>query len=325
MAGSRNKPVNNPVMEVVAECLQRNVLPKQTLAIGLSGGLDSMVLLHSAVAAMEKLDITLSAIHVHHGLSRNADKWAEHCISTCADWNLPLAIKRVDVPRDSGRGIEDAARRERHRSLSETAVDWIALAHHADDQAETLLLNLFRGAGLMGAAAMPERNGKLLRPLLFLPRSQLLTYAREHSLKWIEDESNQDVAYTRNYIRHQIFPALSERFPTAGTQLAAATRRFAEAQGLLEELARLDLGNQPPAFPLPLNAVRAISEVRTKNLLRVLLVMHGVQAPDERNLNEFVRQLQTAAPDRHPRLKLPDYELWVAKGALHFKTIAMEL
>jgi tRNA(Ile)-lysidine synthase len=236
--------------------------------------------------------------------------------------DIPLAILHVDVPRSTGEGVEAAARRVRHRALADHAADWILLAHHADDQAETVLHNLLRGAGVRGAAAMPESRGRILRPLLGLAREELFAYARSHELVWIEDESNTDSHYTRNFLRHEILPLITSRFPRAGEQLAAAASRFSEADTLLEDLALLDLGDNPPEFPLPLGLLRKLPDARARNLLRAMLTRHQVQPPDERRMNEFVRQLLTAGNDRHPRIDLERYTLWCEAGRLHFKGLA---
>jgi len=287
--------------------------------VGFSGGLDSTVLLHAASRLATDAALDLSALHVHHGLSAHADAWAEFCTNLCQELGIPLKLLRVDVPRSTGEGPEAAARAVRHKALADDFADWILLAHHADDQAETVLHNLLRGAGVRGAAAMPESRGRVLRPLLGLARTTLLAYARSRRLAWIEDESNADRRYTRNFLRHEILPLVASRFPRAGEQLAAAAARFSEADSLLEDLATLDLGDNSPEFPLPLSLFRALPDTRARNLLRAMLTWHHAQPPDGRRMNEFVRQLQTAGNDRHPRLDLARYTLWCEAGGLHFK------
>ena len=225
------------------------------------------------------------------------------------------------MPLGTGKGIEAAARGVRHKALADHPADWILLAHHADDQAETVLHNLLRGTGVRGAAAMPESRGRVLRPLLGLSRDVLLGYAQSNRLVWIEDESNSDRRYTRNFLRHQILPLIAARFPRAGEQLAAAASRFSEVDSLLEDLASLDLQDNSPEFPLPLRLFRELPDARARNLLRAMLAWHMVQPPDERRLNEFVRQLQTAGNDRHPRIDLARYTLWCEAGRLHFKNL----
>lgn len=305
-------------MRAVAACLSRHVAPAATVVVGFSGGLDSTVLLHAASRLAREAGFRISARHVHHGLSPNADAWAESCERFCAAWGIPLAVVRVDVPAPGGEGLEAAARKVRHKAFADDPADWVLLAHHADDQAETLLHNLLRGTGLRGAAAMAEANGRLLRPLLPLPRSALLAYANSQDLTWVQDESNADQRYTRNFLRSRVLPMFTERFPLASVQLAAAARRFGEAESLLDDLAGLDLGASPPRFPLPLHVFRDLPDARARNLLRALLGWHKVQPPDEPRLKEFVRQLRTAGNDRHPRIDLGSYSLWCEAGSLRF-------
>jgi len=306
-------------LQAVAACFSRYVRQNQSLVVGFSGGLDSTVLLHAAKRLSAGTNHYLSAAHIHHGLSASADVWADSCAKACQVLDIPLTVHRVDVPRRSGEGIEAAARRVRHTAFEAHPADWILLAHHADDQAETVLHNLLRGAGVRGAAAMPEARGRQLRPLLGLERAALLAYANLHQLVWIEDESNADTRYTRNFLRREILPSIASRFPRASEHLAAVARRFGEADSLLDDLARLDLGGSPPEFPLPLNLFREIPGPRARNLLRAMLKWHHVQPPDEPRLIEFVRQLQTANSDRHPSIDLARYSLWCEAGKLHFK------
>lgn len=319
MADSRNNPSTDPVLQAVSACISRHTVQGESVAVGYSGGLDSTVLLHATSRLVREASLGLSALHVHHGLSPHADSWAESCAEVCGRLGIEFTVKRVDVPTRSGEGLEAAARRLRHQALLDLPVDWLLLAHHADDQAETIMHNLLRGAGVRGAAAMPESRGRLLRPLLGLRRAVLLDYAETHELQWVDDESNADLRYTRNFIRRAIFPTLVSRFPRATEQFGAAANHFSEANSLLDELAVLDLGSNGPAFPLPLMLFRQLSDARARNLLRALLGWHQVQPPDERRLNEFVRQLRTAALDRRPRIDLAGYSLWCEARCLHFR------
>ncbi|NJD33697.1 MAG: tRNA lysidine(34) synthetase TilS [Betaproteobacteria bacterium] len=319
MADSRNKLSTEAVGHAVAACLSRHSKPGDTVTVGFSGGLDSTVLLHATNRLVGDASLGLSACHVHHGLSPCADAWAESCRKFCSSLGIPITVLRVEVPARSGEGMEAAARRMRHKALSDQPADWVLIAHHADDQAETILHNLLRGTGVRGAAAMPESRGRVLRPLLGLGRAILLEYASAHHLTWIEDESNVDLRYTRNFLRREIIPAIASRFPRASEQLAAAARHFSEADSLLDDLATMDLGVSRPEFPLQLALFRQLSDARARNLLRAMLGWHKAQPPDERRLREFVRQLRTAGTDRHPRLDLLRYSLWCEGGRLHFR------
>ena len=296
MGATRKSLSTDAVAVAVDDCLARHVGKGDQVAVALSGGLDSVVLLH----ALNALGRQVSAVHVHHGLSRNADRWAVFCREICQAWAVPFSLYRVEVERGSGDGLEAAARRARHACYRDVPADWIGLAHHRDDRAETMLFNILRGAGVQGAGAMPERNGRLLRPMLDLGRSEIAAYAQSRGLRWIEDESNRDLRFSRNFLRHDVLPAIGQRFPAAGKRLARAAARFAEAASLLDDLAELDLGDHPPAFPLSLELLQQLPEPRARNILRFLLARHQIGIPSEQRLTEALRQFMTAAADRHP-------------------------
>ncbi len=298
MAVSRKSPSTEQVLAAVGDCLDRHVGADDRLVVGLSGGIDSVVLLHAA----KQRSRTVGAVHVHHGLSPSADTWARFCRDLCHEWNVSLRVDRVNVDRNSTDGLEGAARRERHDVYKSAAADWILLGHHRGDRAETLLFNLLRGAGIRGAGAMPERNGRLLRPLLEVGRVDIEAYAKAHGLNWMDDHSNADTRFSRNFLRHTIIPALSRRFPAAEQRLAAAAARFAEAADLLDELARLDLGSREDSFPIDVECLTQLSEPRARNLLRYLLARHGVGIPSEERLSEALRQFIEAGQDKHPAL-----------------------
>ncbi len=298
MAAIRKSASIDPVKAAVTRCLARHVGAGDRLTVAFSGGLDSMVLLHTLAASRG----AVSAVHVHHGLSDNADRWAEFCQETCRAWAVPCSVYRVDVERGSHDGLEAAARRARHACFRQVVTDWMLLAHHRGDRAETTLFNIVRGAGLRGAGAMPEQSGRLLRPMLDVERAEIAAYARSHGLRWIEDESNQDIRFSRNFLRLGILPALRRRFPSVEERLVSAATHFAEAASLLDDLARLDLDDHPHAFPLALELLRRLPEPRARNVLRFLLIIHRVGIPSERRLKEATRQFLTAAADRHPAI-----------------------
>jgi len=253
--------------------------------VGLSGGVDSVVLLHRLHALAPRLGFRLSALHVHHGLSPNADAWAAFCRKLCKDWGVPLAVRKVRVRR-RGAGLEAAARAARRAAFARVGADAIALAHHLDDQAETVLLNLLRGAGPRGASAMPAAGrlgGKqLLRPLLEVPRREILAYARAHRLAWVEDESNRDDALTRNFLRLRVGPLLESRFPRWRESLARAARLFAAA------------------------------DTRAERALRAFLARQGLRAPSEAKLVEMLKQLTSRGA--RTRIRHDGKELRVYRG-----------
>jgi len=309
----------------LAAFLAARLQPNARLCIALSGGRDSVVLLHalSRLVTTNPLPLSLSALHVHHGISPNAEMWTEFCAELCRQCNVPLNIIRVDVPRDSGEGLEAAARRMRHAVFVDCAADWLALAHHRDDQAETVLLNLLRGAGIAGAAGMlPERSQAhgpiIIRPLLDVPRSMLEYYADEHALRWIEDESNDDLHFRRNFLRRDVLPRLEEKFPGAQKSLARAAGHFAEGAALLDDLAAIDHAALiTPAGRLGLSGFNALSPARARNLLRFAWIAAGFRAPDTRWVEEALRQLASTDVLSETCLATSDGELHIYRGELH--------
>lgn len=321
MAASRNKPSTDDALRGrVGDFLAARLAPAERVCVGLSGGCDSVVLLHLLFS--HGLGERLAAMHVHHGLSPHADAWAAFCADYCARLGVPLSIVRVEVDRQSGLGLEAAARQARYSALQGAAADVLMLAQHQGDQAETLFFNLLRGAGVAGAAGIPDQRQmagmRLLRPLLGSSRCDLESYAEAHGLDWVTDESNLDTRYSRNFLRHEVLPVLRRRFPAAEASLALAARHFGEADELLAEVAATDWmaacdnGAEAPQLRL----LRALSPARLKNLLRYRLRELGWRGPAAERLEEFVRQLRSAAPDRHPQLDLPDGTLRVAGGRL---------
>ena len=274
--------------------------------------MDSVVLLHLLHTLASRFNWQLSALHVHHGISPNADVWADFCSGICAQHGIPLHIERVDISglRDE-HGIEAAARKLRHAAFASLSCDVVALAHHADDQAETLLLQLLRGAGVKGVAAMPvlshvegpllkpstSHTHATLRPLLDIPRGQLLEYAQQHALSWVEDESNADDRYPRNFLRHRLLPLLEQRFPAYRDTLTRGARHFAEASELLDELAQQDAQGAEGATTLELSVLRQLSNSRAKNLLRYWLHKQGAPMPQNVQLDEILKQLLDARED----------------------------
>lgn len=274
------------------------------IAVAYSGGLDSSVLLDAAVRMVGAG--RLVAFHVHHGLSPNADAWLAHCDATARAYGVSFDARRVDVAPDDAAGVEAAARDARYRALDAMCaahgVQVLWLAQHADDQAETVLLQLLRGAGLAGLAAMaPVREvaGGVtrVRPLLGLLRAQLERYAHACDLRWIEDESNADTRYARNALRHDVMPALSAHFPGFREALARTAAHAASAQGLLDELARGDLlaARASAADALSHGAVVALDDARALNLLRYWMRTLGLPAASTARLADALRQLRETA------------------------------
>jgi tRNA(Ile)-lysidine synthase len=279
------------------------------LWIGLSGGLDSMVLLH-ALSCEAALASKLHAIHVHHGLSSQADAWQAHCEDACAARGIPLEIQRVQLNKNQA-NLEEAARDARF-DIFEACIqpnDCLVLAHHQDDQAETLLLRLLRGSGVDGLGAMqayrPLGHGYLARPLLGTRKLQLLAYAKKHALVWVDDESNQELRFSRNYLRHDIIPRLQKTWPRAIESLSACASHCQEAQANLDDLAYLDcpelaLNHQK----LSLTALRDLPTRRLKHVLRVWFKNQNIKALSAVQLDVLIQEIINANPDARPQMRL---------------------
>jgi len=293
--------------------------------IAFSGGLDSTVLLHllASLAKSESLP-PLSAVHIHHGLQAAADAWPQHCQSVCDALGVPLLVERVKV--QPGASLERAARDARYAVFSSLtqANDVLLTGQHRDDQAETLMFRLLRGAGVRGLSAMPAQRsvgqGTLVRPLLDISRAELEAYAQAHQLNWIEDPSNQDRQFSRNYLRHQVMPLLTGRWPQAQASMARSAAHLREAQGLLDELAQMDLAQAATAHDfqwlglpsLKLTPLTALSVARQRNAISHWLEPL-TRLPDTDHWSGW-RDLCEAAHDASPIWRLADGELHRSAG-----------
>ncbi|MDR3221985.1 MAG: tRNA lysidine(34) synthetase TilS [Candidatus Accumulibacter sp.] len=328
----KQPPRKPPEMEAVTridsalgDFFRPRLKPGDRVCAGLSGGMDSAALLHALwrLSRAGELPASVSAVHVHHGISPRADDWADFCRDFCLRLDVPLTIARVDVPRHSGEGLEGAARRRRHDVFAGLDADWLALAHHRDDQAETVLLKLLRGAGVSGAAGMPalrhQASGPVLaRPLLGVARSVLLYYAQAHGLAWIEDESNDDRRFRRNFLRHDILPRLEREFPGVSVSLARCAGHFSEAAALLDDLAALDRDAVSAASGrIAVPAFNRLAPARARNLLRYAWARAGFRAPDAGWVGEALKQLATADASSEICLATADGTLRVYRGELY--------
>lgn len=277
-----------------ASILPRDFAPPLPLAVAYSGGADSTALLH---ACHQRWPGAVRAVHVHHGLQSAADSFVAHCQQTCATLDVPLHVVRLDARAQPGQSPQDAARRHRYRALAEvarqTAAASLALAQHADDQVETLVLALSRGAGLPGLAAMPahwQRDGlHWFRPLLHTPAQALRDWLNAQHLPWVEDPSNASHDYVRNRIRAHVLPALQASFAQWRQTFARSSAHAAQAVRLLDELARLDL--QATGTPPRIRALQALTPDRQANALRHWLrTSHDVR-PSDAQLRELLRQI----------------------------------
>ena len=299
------------------------------IVVALSGGRDSITLLDALARTAPEFGIELSAMHVHHGLSVNADAWAAFCSAECAKRGVPLIVHRARVERRGGKSHEAAARVARYAALAAADADFVALAHHADDQAETLLLQLLRGAGPHGLAAMPRRRATragpaLLRPLLALPRSAIDAYASARSLAWVDDESNANTEVKRNFIRHEIAPRLAHAFPGYPATLARSAAHQAETATLVDELAAHDADGAIVMDPVAgamlersaLIALDKRASHRARNVLRWFLRQHHLRPPSTARLAAMHEQLVRAAPDARVRLVHSGAEIGIHRGRI---------
>ncbi|MFC3114249.1 tRNA lysidine(34) synthetase TilS [Cellvibrio fontiphilus] len=314
-------------------------LPAQACCwVGFSGGLDSTVLLHAL--AQLHLPIRLRALHINHQISPYADAWQQQCAAFCAQLGIAFSAEKVRVI-NTGKGVEDAARTARYEVFERYlgAGDLLLTAHHANDQAETLLLRLVRGTGPRGLAAMaaqrPLGNGLLVRPLLGFSRAQLEAYARAQQLRWVEDESNQDDAYDRNFLRNQVLPLLVQRWPALMRKWQQTAELCAEQEDLLTELAQADLRAATPRAErvgqsIDLQALKALSPARVQNLLRYWLRSQGLSAPEQNHWQQIRQQLLDAKPDSEANVSWGDVSLRLFRGRLYrlpvrLPTLALQL
>ena len=281
-------------------------------AVAYSGGVDSHVLLHAVVASAGALSAAISAVHINHQLQPQSDDWARHCRAVCAGLKVPCEVLRVDARPGRGESPEAAARRARYQALA----DWLPgdavllTAQHREDQAETLLLQLFRGAGPRGLAAMPLVTafgaGRLARPLLAQSQADILAYARQQQLRWVEDPSNDDLRYDRNLLRRQLLPAIRQRWPGVDNVLARAAGLQAEQAELAAALGQIDVAqcrvgdrrDQLACQPL-LNMSRA----RQRNLLRRWIEGNDLPVPSLAVLDQIVESVVSARCDASPCLQ----------------------
>lgn len=285
------------------------------LLVAFSGGLDSTVLLHCLASLRDQRPLAVRAVHIHHGLSQYADEWARHCQQLCEQWDIPLTVQRVTLNTE-GKGIEAAAREARYAVFAEMLADdeTLVTAHHQDDQCETLLLALKRGSGPAGLSAMPVTRrfaaGWLLRPLLAYRRQQLEAYAARYQLGWVEDDSNQQQIYDRNFLRLEVLPLLEQRWPHFTATAARSAELCAEQERLLDELLKETLDQLiTPQSSLPIAPLVAMSPLRRQALLRRWLARSGAPMPSRTVLDKLWQEVALSRDDANPRIVLGNGEL----------------
>ncbi|SCX88089.1 tRNA(Ile)-lysidine synthase [Nitrosospira sp. Nl5] len=313
--------------------LREQVARGNRLVVALSGGVDSVVLLDLLAALSAQAQFALSAVHVNHGISANAGKWSKFCRDLCRLKGIPLKIVRLKISREPGVSLEAAARDARYRIFGKLKGDYVVLAQHLDDQAETLLLQLLRGAGVKGLGAMPvirdpapgitdataRRVPRILRPMLDVSRREIEDYARENALPWITDESNDDVSFDRNFLRHEFFPLLETRFPSYRTTFLRASRHMAEASDLLDELAAADSKKCIVSGKLQIEGLRELSFPRARNVLRYTLAQQGAILPSTAKLEEILRQLLSARLGSKLHIVFGNAEIRCFRGTIHVR------
>lgn len=282
---------------------------KLRCAVAWSGGLDSTVLLHALHAGRGA--IQARAIHVDHGLQAAATQFRRFCAGTARRWHVPLEVLQVKVRVPRGASVEETARQARRAALlgALRPGELLLTAQHADDQLETVLLALLRGAGPRGLAGMPAvmsiEGVRLLRPLLEFARADIAAYARAHRIEWVEDPTNSQERFDRNYLRARVLPALRERWPAIARTTARSARHCAVAAAALEAAAARDLEAAADGAGLSIAVLRRFSAARRAAVLRAWIQRAGARAPNERHLLQ-VEAMMAARRDAHPELRLPD-------------------
>lgn len=280
--------------------------PEVSLCVALSGGVDSTALL-AALADRERSGCTrIRALHVDHGLRPASKEWAAQCRALARHLHVPLKVLTTKVEPVPGASLEAVAREARYRLLANALQpgEVLLTAHHCDDQLETVLLQLFRGSGLPGIAAMPAlapfATGWLARPLLSCSRAELDAWLVGRGLQWVEDDSNVDESFDRNYLRRCVLPLIRERWPGAAAAVGRSARHAAEAQTLLDSLARVDVERASYGEAISVKTLRALPPNRRRNALRFWIMRAGHLAPDTRRLEEIATALLEARPDANP-------------------------
>ena len=298
--------------------------PVNSYVVGFSGGADSTALLHALSKIHPQLDAPVSAVHINHGIHPDADHWQLQCENFCRQHGMDLICLKIDLKNRSGKGLEAEARHLRYEAISSllNPADCLLTAHHADDQAETLLLNLMRGSGVDGLAGMPEcrplGSGVLQRPLLSFKNSALRNYLHENDIAWTEDPSNRHLDHDRNFVRHAVIPLLEQRWPEVSQRLLLTCEAMADARHLLERLADEYLGLNPGLCPFVLQIT---PQCQAHPELFKLVVRRWLKRTDAPGipaykLDTFCDQVQQAENDHNISVRWGDWTLRWYKNKL---------
>ena len=309
-----------------------SILNAPQILVGLSGGMDSMLLLKLLA---ERIDPELiCAVHINHGLSPNADLWQATASEFCAALGVDFYSRSVQV-KSTGLGIEAAARQQRYKVFEDLLKPGglLFLAHHADDQAETLLYRLFRGSGPKGLAAMANYrsigSGVLIRPLLTFNKSQLNDCATELGLHWIEDESNQDNSFDRNYLRNKVLPEVGHRWPDYSQSLQRTAQLCAESEQLVEDLAKedllhLDVRQERAGWSINISSLSLLSPPRQRNILRHWPGLNEMPMPGSKIINQIMDTVIAARDDATPKVVWQSMQWARFQGRLYLLLLQAE-
>ncbi len=304
------------------------------LLIAYSGGMDSHVLLYAIWSLRSELTAEIHVVHINHGLQSDASEWAKSCSDFCRSHQIPITVVEVDATADKGESREAVARDSRYQAICNLMVvgDILLTAHHSEDQAETVLLQLLRGSGPSGLSAMPVINGFgpgfHARPLLGYSRSDLAEYAKQNQLQWLEDFSNSDTSFDRNFLRHQIVPLLKQRWPAMEKTISRSASHCAEAQQLIEEAARIDLLDMQLGQDnnsMSVAALSALPPPRARAVIRTWINDAGLRVPDTARLDRVLREMLTAREDRNPVVHWADVELRRYRERLYLMSALQDL
>ena len=310
----------------VCESILRAHTDANRFVIAYSGGLDSHVLLH-VMSEIKKNHpaMILQAVHVNHQLNSAAEQWAMHCKKTAESLHISLMIETISIDFQKGDSLEENAREARYAVLQKHLENAVLLtAHHANDQAETFLLQALRGAGPKGLSAMPVKKklgeSVMIRPLLSFSRASLEQYATDNQLQWIEDDSNQDPRFRRNYLRHTVMPLLENTWPSVAENFSRSARLLAEHESLIEDIAREDflrvVENASDVSVLNLKKLLLLSDMRQRLVLRVWFAENHLRMPNAKHIKQIQQDVLRAGMDAHPVFVLGKTRIVRKRGLL---------
>ena len=285
---------NQNIEEILKPQIQAHNIKK--ICVSLSGGVDSIVLLYALNQSLGK-GSSIRAIHINHNLVKDSESWADFCKKTCDQIQIQIDIHSVKVNIKEGFGIEAAARKARYQKLQRSIQEgeWLMPAHHQEDQLETILLRMARGTGIQGLQGIQKQfnfgKGKILRPLLDVSKSEVLGYARKNNLDWVEDASNQETYFDRNFLRMNVIPKLKERWPAFSSSVSRLSNISNQTSTLLKELAQQDLGSNYPIKNLDIDILKNKSNGRVINIIRFLILKNEMTVPSMKVLNSGVNIL----------------------------------